>query len=154
MDVFDTLGMEFVDIIGPWIAILVSISAAFWFKDFATNLMHGIKFKMNPSFNEGDSVVLNDEDAIIVKIGWGESVFGVYSKKGYTWRYVQNDRLHLLKLEKIVNKHLHLDTDIEKGRRVQALLDIAQSDQISANKKEIEKLADQLNTKLDEDYHN
>jgi hypothetical protein len=147
MEIFDTFGIAFADMIGPWIAILVSISAAFWFKDFTTNLIHGIKFKMNPSFNEGDAVVLNDEDAIIVKIGWGESVFGVYSKKGYTWRYVQNDRLHLLKLEKIVNKNLHLDTDAERGRRMQALLDLAQSDQIDSNRKDIEKLTTQLNNK-------
>jgi len=140
MEIFDTLGIALADMIGPWIAILISISVAFWFKDFTTNLIQGMKFKMNSSFNEGDAVVLNDENAIIVKIGWGESVFGVYSKKGYTWRFVQNDRLHLLKLEKIVNKNLHLDTDAERGRRMQALLDLAQSDQIDANKIEIEKL--------------
>ena len=140
MEIFDTFGIAVSDMIGPWIVVLLSLSVAFWFKDFTTNLIYGIKFKMNPSFNEGDAVVLNDEDAIIVKIGWGESVFGVYSKKGYTWRFVQNDRLHLLKLEKIVNKTLHLDTDAEKGRRMQALLDLAQSDQIAANKQEIEKL--------------
>ena len=145
MSAFDTLGMSFADVIGPWIAILVSISAAFWFKDFATNLMQGLKFKMNPAFNEGDAVILNDEDAIIVKIGLRESVFGVYSKKGYTWRYVQNDRLHLLKLEKIVNKHLHLDTDAEIGRRMQNMLDLAQSDQIAVNKAEIEKLKKEHN---------
>ena len=140
MEIFDTFGIAVSDMIGPWIVVLLSLSVAFWFKDFTTNLIYGIKFKMNPSFNEGDAVVLNDEDDIIVKIGWGESVFGVYSKKGYTWRFVQNDRLHLLKLEKIVNKNLHLDTDAEKGRRMQALLDLAQSDQIAANKQEIEKL--------------
>ena len=140
MEIFDTFGIAVSDMIGPWIVVLLSLSVAFWFKDFTTNLIYGIKFKMNPSFNEGDAVVLNDEDAIIVKIGWGESVFGVYSKKGYTWRFVQNDRLHVLKLEKIVNKNLHLDTDAEKGRRMQALLDLAQSDQIAANKQEIEKL--------------
>ena len=140
MEIFDTFGIAVSDMIGPWIVVLLSLSVAFWFKDFTTNLIYGIKFKMNPSFNEGDAVVLNDEDAIIVKIGWGESVFGVYSKKGYTWRFVQNDRLHLLKLEKIVNKNLHLDTDAEKGRRMQALLDLAQSDQMAANKQEIEKL--------------
>jgi len=147
MEIFDKFGIALADMIGPWIAVLLSLSIAFWFKDFTTNLIHGIKFKMNPSFNEGDAVVLNDEDAIIVKIGWGESVFGVYSKKGYTWRYVQNDRLHLLKLEKIVNKNLHLDTDAERGRRMQALLDLAQSDQIDSNRKDIEKLTTQLNNK-------
>jgi|TARA_R110000796_G_scaffold183971_3_gene300565 hypothetical protein len=151
MNIFDEFGLAFSDMIGPWIAIIVSLSAVFWFKDFTTNLVHGLNFKMNPSFNEGDAVVLNDEDAIIVKIGWRESVFGVYSKKGYTWRYVQNDRLHLLKLEKIVNKNLHLDTDVEKGKRMQALLDLAQSDQINANKIEIDKIITQLETQSEKD---
>ena len=147
MNPFDQFGMEFTDVLAPWIAILVSISAAFWFKDSATNLMQGLKFKMNPAFNEGDAVILNDEDAIIVKIGLRETVFGVYGKKGYTWRYIQNDRLHLLKLEKIVNKHLHLDTDYEQGRKIQAKIDEFQSHQInenssdiSANKEAIEQL--------------
>lgn len=147
MNPFDQFGMEFSDVMAPWIAILVSISAAFWFKDFVTNLMAGLKFKMNPAFNEGDAVILNDEDAIIVKIGLRESVFGVYSKKGYTWRYIQNDRLHLLKLEKIVNKNLHLDTDYEQGRKIQAKIDEFQSHRInenssdiSANKEAIEQL--------------
>jgi hypothetical protein len=149
MGEFDTLGVAFVDIIGPWIAILMSISIAFWFKDFSTNLIHGIKFKMNPSFNEGDAVILNDDDAIIVRIGFGESVFGVYSKKGYTWRYIQNDRLHLLKLEKIVNKNLHLDTDAQKGQRIQELLDKAQSDQIDVNRRDIEKLQKQQTEQSD-----
>ena len=73
------------------------------------------------------------------------------AKKGYTWRYVQNDRLHLLKLEKIVNKNLHLDTDVEKGKRMQALLDLAQSDQINANKIEIDKIITQLETQSEKD---
>ena len=46
---FDQLGMELTDILAPWIAILISISAAFWFKDFAVNLMSGLKLKFNPS---------------------------------------------------------------------------------------------------------
>jgi hypothetical protein len=149
MGEFDTFGVAFVDVIGPWIAILMSLSVAFWFKDFSTNLIHGIKFKMNPSFKEGDAVILNDEDAIIVRIGFGESVFGVYSKKGYTWRFVQNDRLHLLKLEKIVNKNLHLDTDAQKGQRIQVLLDKAQSDQIDVNRRDIEKIQNKLTQESD-----
>tara|TARA_B100000780_G_scaffold255126_1_gene203617 strand:+ start:119 stop:574 length:456 start_codon:yes stop_codon:yes gene_type:complete len=147
MNPFDKLGMEFADILGPWIAILVSIAVAFWFKDFVTNLMQGLKFKMNPAFNEGDAVILDDQDAIIVKIGLRESVFGIYSLRGYTWRYISNDRLHMIKLEKIVNKSLHLDTDSEKGRKIQELIDMHQNNQIStnaaeisSNKEEIEKL--------------
>ena len=118
---------------------------AFWFKDFVTNLMQGLKFKFNPAFNEGDHVILNDEDAIIVKIGIRETVFGVYSKKGYTWRFVQNNRIQMLKLEKVINKDLHLDTEAEKGRRLQELIDHAQTEKIQKNADAINSNADAIN---------
>lgn len=137
---FDTLGLGLSDLLAPWIAILVSISAAFWFKDFAINLMSGLKFKMNPAFNEGDHVILDDCDAIIVKIGLRESVFGVYKDKGYVWRYIPNDRLKFHKLEKIINKDLHLDSKAEKGRRLQEMIDKAQTASIKTNQDEIEKI--------------
>ena len=57
MEAFDALGVELTDFLAPWIAILISLSAVFWFKDFATNLACGLKFKFNPAFNEGDSVI-------------------------------------------------------------------------------------------------
>ena len=100
-EAFDQLGMTFADMIGPWIAILVSISAAFWFKDFATNFMQGLKFRFNPAWSEGDEVLLEGEQALIVKIGLRETVFGTYGSSGYTWRYVPNERIQFLKLEKI-----------------------------------------------------
>ena len=137
---FDQLGMELTDILAPWIAILISISAAFWFKDFAVNLMSGLKLKSNPAFNEGDHIILDDCDAIIVKIGLRESVFGVYSDKGYVWRYIPNDRIKFHKLEKIINKNLHLDSEAEKGRRIQAMIDKAQTEAINKNKEDITNL--------------
>ena len=38
-------------------------------------------------------------DAIIVKIGLRESVFGVYKDKGYVWRFIPNDRLKFSNLK-------------------------------------------------------
>ena len=139
MDMFDTLGMSITDLLAPWIAILISLSAVFWFKDFAVNLMSGLKLKFNPAFNEGDHIILDDSDAIIVKIGLRESVFGVYSEKGYVWRYISNDRIKLHKIEKIINKNLHLDSEAEKGRRLQAMIDKAQNEDIHHNRNDIEK---------------
>ena len=136
---FDTLGMSLTDLLAPWIAILISLSAVFWFKDFAVNFMSGLKLKFNPAFNEGDHIILDDSDAIIVKIGLRESVFGVYSEKGYVWRYISNDRIKLHKLEKIINKNLHLDSEAEKGRRLQAMIDKAQDEDIHHNRNVIEK---------------
>jgi len=140
VNIFDQLGMELTDLLAPWIAILISISAAFWFKDFVTNLLAGLKFKFNPAFNEGDKIIFDDQDAIIVKIGLRESVFGVYSDNGYVWRYISNDRIKLHKLEKIINSDLHIDTDAEKGRRLQKMIDKAQDDKITENKQAIENL--------------
>jgi hypothetical protein len=95
---------------------------------------------MNKSFNEGDTVILDGQDALIVKIGLSETVFGVYSDKGYTWRYVPNERIPMLKLEKVINKDLHLDTDEEKAEKLQSLIDRNQDSKITANKDAIEEI--------------
>ena len=134
------LSLDITNFIMPWIAILVSLIVAFWLKDFVSQFLTGLKFKWDPAFNEGDNVLLEGEDAMIVKIGVRQTVFGVYSEKGYVWRYISNDRLKLHKLEKIINKDLHLDSDAEKGRRMQAMIDKAQNDKINSNKQEIEKI--------------
>ena len=99
-----------------------------------------MKFRFNPAFNEGEKVILNDQDAIIVRIGLRETVFGVYSKKGYVWRYIPNNKIETLKLEKIINKDLHLDTDAEKGRRLQEMIDKSQSEKIQQNKDAIDNI--------------
>ena len=98
------LSLDITNFIMPWIAILVSLMVAFWLKDFVGQLMTGMKFKMDPAFNEGDNVLLEGEDAMIVKIGARQTVFGVYSDRGYTWRYISNDKIYSLKLEKVILK--------------------------------------------------
>ena len=96
-------GAKITQFILPWIGILLSLMIAIWVKDFATALAKGLKFKMNPAFKEGMKVILDGKDAIIVKIGATETVFGVYSDRGYTWRYVPNEKISGLKLEKVIN---------------------------------------------------
>ena len=134
------VGLEVTNLITPFISALVLLVVTLWFKDFATKIAKGMAFKMNKSFNEGDTVILDGSDALIVKIGLSETVFGVYSDKGYTWRYVPNERIPMLKLEKVINKDLHLDTDEEKAAKLQALIDSQQESKISANKEAIEEI--------------
>ena len=64
-------------------------------------------------------------------------VFGVYGDDGYTWRFVPNERIAMLKLEKIVDPELHADTKQEKAQKI---IDAIQSSDISSNKLEIDKL--------------
>ena len=136
----NSLSMELSDFLLPWIGVLISLVVAIWFKDFATGLAKGLKFKMDPAFNEGDEVLLDGELAMIVKIGARQTVFGVYSDRGYTWRYVPNERIPVLKLEKVIKKDLHVDTDEEVALKMKALIDKVQDEKIAANSQEIEKL--------------
>ena len=134
------VGLELTNLVMPFISALMLLVITLWFKDFATKIAKGMAFKMNKSFNEGDTVILDGSDALIVKIGLSETVFGVYSDKGYTWRYVPNERIPMLKLEKVINKDLHLDTEQEKAEKLQAMIDRHQDTKISANKEAIEEI--------------
>jgi len=136
----EQLGLDVTDLLMPWISVLISLLVAIWMKDYATSLAKGLKFKMNPAFNEGDEVLLDGELSMIVKIGTRETVFGVYSDKGYTWRYVPNTKIPNLKLEKIINPELHLDSEEEKAEKLQKMIDDLQDKRIKENQDAINKL--------------
>jgi len=136
----EEMGLEITHLLLPWISVLISIVFVFWFKDFATSLAKGLKFRNNPLFNEGDKVLLEDQDAIIMKIGLRSTVFGLYTERGYTWRVIANERLEYVKLEKIIDSNVHMDSEAEQGKRIQGLIDKAQDDKIKANKERIDKL--------------
>lgn len=89
--------------ISPYIGMLIGLVVSLWAKDFASSYASGLAFKYNPQFNEGDKVLVDDEPAIIVKIGAKHTVFSVTKPDGtQIWRYVKNNRIDMLKLEKIV----------------------------------------------------
>jgi len=120
-----------------FIGFTLTLIAALAMRDWATSLIKGLKFKMNKAFTEGDKVILDDKHALIVRIGMSETVFGVYGKDGYTWRYVPNERIAFLKLEKIVDSDLHADTEQEKAQK---LIDQMQDSNINNNTEEIKKI--------------
>ena len=134
------VGFQVTGLLMPFVAALMLLVITLWFKDFATKIAKGLAFKMNPAFKEGMKVILDGKDAIIVKIGTTETVFGVYSDRGYTWRYVPNERISSLKLEKVINPELHLDTEEEKAEKLQKMIDDLQDKRIKENREAIEKL--------------
>ena len=129
--------LNFWTIAGPWAAVIGSIIVGMWIKDWATGFAKGARFRMSKSFNEGDKVILEGKPALIIKIGFTETVFGVYNDDGYTWRYVQNERIPYLKLEKIVDTDLHQDTDQEKAQKI---IDQLQNIEIQKNAEEIKNM--------------
>ncbi|WP_304038707.1 hypothetical protein [Mesonia mobilis] len=95
------------ELITPFIVALLMLVISLWFKDFATKIAKGLAFSLNKSFQEGDKVILDGERALIVKVGLTQTVFGITKSNGewdgdYVWRYVPNERIPFLKLEKVV----------------------------------------------------
>lgn len=138
------VGMEITNLIMPFISALVLLVITLWFKDFATKIAKGLAFKMDKAFNEGDKVIFEGQDSVIVKIGLTTTVFGLYGPRGYTWRFVPNERISTLKLEKVINKDLHLDTELEKAAKLQALIDLNQDQHISSNFSQIQENAKKI----------
>jgi len=97
--------LQYSQIITPVITVLLSILVTIWIKDYLAKIAKGAIFKMSGIFREGDKVILDDESAIIVKIGITYTVFGITKSDGhYSWRYVPNEKISSLKLEKIIFK--------------------------------------------------
>jgi len=94
---------DLTQLIMPLIGVLVSGIIALSIKDYITKFAKGLAFQMNKSFSEGDKVILDKEEALIVKIGATQTVFGITKPNGdYTWRYVPNERIPSLRLEKVI----------------------------------------------------
>jgi len=109
MDVItpNVAAIEITEFILPYIGMVLIVVFGFMVKDFATKFSKGLAFSMNKQFQEGDHVLIDGERALIVKIGISQTVFGVTKKGGeldgdYVWRYVPNERIDFLKLEKII----------------------------------------------------
>ena len=95
--------MQITDLLAPYAVLLTGLVVTLILKDIATSLAKGIMFMFNPAFKEGDKVIVDGTNAVIVKIGMKTTVFGLYKDDGsYNWRYVPNEKIPNLKIEKII----------------------------------------------------
>ena len=106
--------LEITEFLLPYIGMVMIVIIGFMIKDFATKFTKGLAFQMNNQFQEGDHVLIDGERALIVKIGISQTVFGVTKSGGeldgdYVWRYVPNERIDFLKIEKIIFDHTPLN---------------------------------------------
>ena len=103
----------------PIIATMMVVLIGLAMKDAAAAIAKGMAFRFNGVFHEGDIVFLDGQRAIIVKIGILQSVFGITKDDGtYCWRYVNNTRVDILKLEKILDlSPQELNVKNNKGKK-------------------------------------
>jgi len=86
----------------PWITILISLIVALMLKEVSSSIAKGLKFKMSKVFVPGDVVLLEGNEAIIIKVGLTTTVFESIRDEGLIWRYVPNEKIQSLKLEKVI----------------------------------------------------
>ena len=101
MQSLDSISLDLTNALVPLIAIFLSLGLGFFIKDLITNF---ITFKFDGSFNEGDKCIVDGDRAVLVKVGIYESVFAITNGRGHVWRFVPNERIKFLKIEKIIEE--------------------------------------------------
>lgn len=106
-----------------WISFALAFTIGFILKDMLTNVAQGIMFRFSSQFKEGDHVIIDEEDAIIVNIGLRYTKFGIFKENGsYAWLYLPNDKIKNQKIERVIRtKEEMLKIRNDKFRRKEDL---------------------------------
>ena len=104
MQSLDSISLDLTNALVPLIAIFLSLGLGFFIKYLIANFVTGIRFKFDGSFNEGDKCIVDGDRAVLVKVGIYESVFSIINGRGHVWRFVPNERIKFLKIEKIIEE--------------------------------------------------
>jgi len=83
------------------VELVIGLFLTLILKDLVTTFANGVLFYLNKDFNSGDKIMLNGTEAVIISIGWRQSIFEVNVDGVKTWEYVYNDKIKNLRLGKI-----------------------------------------------------
>ena len=103
MITLDSQALDFYNLIQPLLGLIFVGVFVLWIKALIEDLVAGIRWRLKPGFEPGDTVFLDGERATIISIGYRETIFEIDNGRGKVWRYVDNKRVPLLRLEKIID---------------------------------------------------
>ncbi len=104
MDPLQSMSEDFTSWISPLLAVSLALVFGMALRDWAMNLVLGMKFKIDQAWYEGAHCFIDNEPAIIVKIGMGETIFQIRNGRGVVWRHVSNERIKYLKIERVIER--------------------------------------------------
>ena len=96
--------MKFSMFLEPLIGLGITAILVLWFKEAVGDFVASLRWKMKPGFEPGDTVFLDGESAVIISIGYRETVFEIDNGRGKVWRYIENTRIPTHRLEQIIIK--------------------------------------------------
>jgi|GEM_PF-5625367 hypothetical protein len=94
----EELQNEIIGYISIGIGLIITLVA----KDLLSSFVAGVSFFLDKNFKEGDNIILESEEATIVRIGIMRTIFRM--KKNSNWYFVHNGRIKYLRLEKKVEQ--------------------------------------------------
>ena len=96
--VFESFQVNLSSLVLGWIAIILGLIL----KEFLTAFTFGMLFYFNKNFDEGDTVFIDGDEAIIQKIGITTTVFKMIETG--RWQYVKNEKIRYRRLEKQIER--------------------------------------------------
>jgi len=88
----------------PWAVLIIAGIIGLWLKEVVQDIVASIRWKIKRAFEPGDAVYLDGERAIIVSIGYRETVFEIDNGRGKVWRYIDNKRIPFVRLERVIEE--------------------------------------------------
>ena len=100
------LATQIVNDVMPWAILIVAGIIGLWLKEFITDVVASIRWKMKRAFEPGDVVYLDGERATIISIGYRETIFEVNNGRGRVWRHIDNKRIPFVRLERVIAENI------------------------------------------------
>tara|TARA_B100000700_G_C14947972_1_gene810179 strand:+ start:739 stop:1083 length:345 start_codon:yes stop_codon:yes gene_type:complete len=95
-----------------WAGFLVTVIVGLAIRDWASDLIASVKWKLTPGFEPMDTCILDGDKVTIIHIGLKETIFERQGKYGRTWQYIPSSKISGHDLRRVVGDDRMLDHKI------------------------------------------
>tara|TARA_R100001594_G_scaffold33615_1_gene62355 strand:+ start:1069 stop:1413 length:345 start_codon:yes stop_codon:yes gene_type:complete len=98
-----------------WAAFIITVVIGLAVRDWASDLIAAVKWKLTPGFEPMDTVILDGEKCLIIAINLKETIFERQGPYGRTWQYIPSAKIANHDLRRVVGDDRMLDHKINGG---------------------------------------
>ena len=95
-----------------WAGFIVTVVVGLAIRDWASDLIASVKWKLTPGFEPMDTCILDGDKVTIIHIGLKETIFERQGKYGRTWQYIPSSKISGHDLRRVVGDDRMLDHKI------------------------------------------
>ena len=95
-----------------WAVFIVTVVVVLAIRDWASDLIASVKWKLTPGFEPMDTCILDGDKVTIIHIGLKETIFERQGKYGRTWQYIPSSKISGHDLRRVVGDDRMLDHKI------------------------------------------